>query len=47
MVCDCSYLNDAEKLNAELAEHQEKIKDFDDLILADDDIVGLSFFANE
>ena len=33
MVCDCSYLKDAENLNDQLAKHQEEIKDFDDLIL--------------
>ena len=47
MVCDCSYLKDAENLNDQLAKHQEEIKDFDDLILGDDDIVGLSFFDKE
>ena len=43
LISDCSYLKNAEELNDQLAHHQQEIKDFDETILADDDIVGFLF----
>ena len=45
LISDCSYLKNAEELNDQLAQHQQEIKDFDETILADDDIVGFLFMC--